>query len=334
MLVKRSVFPSLIGNLSIKNTLSSDLAEGKNAHAYILEGPRGSGKHTAALQIAASVLCESRTDEKRPLPCGVCSACRKVLGGFSVDVLTISNGDKASIGVEPIRDVKHSLYITPNDGEKKFYIIENAHLMTVQAQNALLLSLEEPPPYVIFLLLCEDSSALLETIRSRAPVIKMERFQPDFIEKYLREKYSASASHEKIVYAAHLSGGAIGRAVELYEHGEAERKLYSTAEELVKNLLTARKSDALVFISRSMPKDRKSTREVLSLSRLALRDILADKKGGELLFYSSSDGAPAYAKKTPARRVLELNTMLSKAEEDIAANVSQSNVLTALVMNS
>lgn len=331
---QRNVFPALIGNNAIKDTLSDDLASGKSAHAYILEGPSGSGKHTAALQICASVLCESRTDKSAPLPCGKCSSCRKVLSGISVDVLTISNEDKASIGVEAVRAVKQSLYITPNDGEKKFYIIENAHLMTVQAQNALLLSLEEPPPYVIFLLLCEDSSALLETIRSRAPVIKMERFQPNFIEKYLVEKYGARAAHDKIVYAAHLSGGAVGRAVELYEHGENERKLYNTAEELVKYLLSSKKSDALLFVTRSMPKERKNTREVLSLSRLALRDILAEKKGGELMFYGSSDGTPAYAKKTSAKRVLELNSMLAKAEEDIAANVSQSTVLTALIMNS
>lgn len=332
--LERAVFPSLIGNSSLKNTLSADLVSGKNAHAYILEGPCGSGKHTAALQICASVLCESKTDDGVSLPCGKCSSCRKVLGGFSVDVLKISNEDKASIGVEAVRAIKQSLYVTPNDGEKKFYIIENAHLMTVQAQNALLLSLEEPPPYVVFLLLCEDSSALLETILSRAPVIKMERFQPDFIEKHLTEKYGATASREKIVYAAHLSNGAIGRAVELYENGESERKLYSTAEELVKNLLSARKSDALIFVTKSMPKDRKSTREILSLARLALRDILADKKGGALLFYSSADGAPAYAKKTSAKRVIDLNTMLVQAENDIAANVSQSTVLTSLIMNS
>ena len=137
----RAVFPALIGNETIKSILAADLAKDTGAHAYILEGPRGSGKHTAALQIAAAVLCENRGDPNRPLPCGSCSACRKILGGFSVDVMTVTNGDKASLGVDAIRAVKESLYVTPNDGEKKFYLIENAHLMTTQAQNALLLSL-------------------------------------------------------------------------------------------------------------------------------------------------------------------------------------------------
>lgn len=334
MTAERAIFTDLIGNHAIKDTLSGDLAMGKRAHAYILDGPPGSGKHTAARLICASVLCESRTDVTKPLPCGVCSSCRKVLGGLSVDVMTVSNADKSSIGVEAIRTIKQSLYVTPNDGEKKFYIIENAHLMTAQAQNALLLSLEEPPPYVLFLLLCEDASALLETIRSRAPVIKMERFQPDFIEQYLYDKYASRASREKIIYAAHLSNGSIGQAVTLYEHGENERKLYQTAEELVRLLVSARKSEALVYVTRSMPRERKNTREVLSLARMALRDILAEKKGGDLLFYSTADGTPAYTKKVSARRVLELTTMLAQAEEDIGANVSQSAVLTSLIMNS
>ncbi|MBQ4354599.1 MAG: hypothetical protein IJC71_06865 [Clostridia bacterium] len=330
----RIVFPNLTGNHAVKEMLGSDLAHGRSAHAYILEGPAGSGKHTLARLICASVLCENRLQPSHSLPCGECSTCRKILGNFSVDILTVSNEDKASIGVDAIRTIKQSLYVTPNDGEKKFYLIENAHLMTVQAQNALLLSLEEPPPYVLFLLLCEDASALLETIRSRAPVIRMERFGADFLEAFLTEKYGSRASRDRIVRAAHLAGGTIGQATALYEHGEAEQKLYETAGELVRHLLAAKKSEALVFATKSMPKERKSTREVLSLARCALRDILAEKKGADLLFYSSADGIPAYTRKVSARRVMELSAMLAQAEEDIGANVSQSAILTALIMNS
>lgn len=329
---EREFFPALIGNEKIKKTISSDLSRGRGAHAYILDGPKGSGKHTAARLICAASVCDYRTDSASPLPCGKCEACRKILGGISVDVMTVSNDGKASIGVGPIREVRSSLYITPNDGEKKFYIIENAHLMTVQAQNALLLSLEEPPPYVMFLLLCEDSSALLETIKSRAPIIKTERFSPEFTEKYLDKKYP-SFPREKIVYSAHLADGSLGMAEELLKSGDGEMKLYKSAGELARILLSPKKSDGAVFIP-TLPKDRGDVCRILSLARLALRDAVASKKGGELLFYSKSDGVPDYTKKISVKRITELSSALIQAENDISANCSVSTVLTSLILNS
>ncbi|MBQ2724379.1 MAG: hypothetical protein IJF78_01605 [Clostridia bacterium] len=328
--MQRTVFPALIGNERLKSTLSADFAAGKSAHAYIIEGPAGSGRHTAAMQICASVLCESREDNRVSLPCGECSSCRKILGGISVDVLHISNDDKASISVSAVREIKESLYITPNDGDKKFYIIENAHLMTVQAQNALLLSLEEPPSYVMFFLLTEDASALLETIRSRAPVIRMEKFSPGFIEEHLGAKFGSS-QRDRIVTAAHLAGGALGRACDLYENGSAELEAYRTAEKLTESILTGRKSDTLAYLNSPVFRDRAGVKEILNLMRFALRDLIADKRGGELLFYSVSEGVPKFAKKLSVRKILALYESVTEAWEKINANCSAATVLTALV---
>jgi len=206
--------------------------------------------------------------------------------------------------------------------------------MTVQAQNALLLSLEEPPPYVMFFLLCEDASHLLETIRSRAPIIRTERFSPDFIEKYLMDKYKNSGNNDKIIRSAHLSNGSIGYAIELFEHGNTEMELYQKAEELVQHLLVSKKSDALSYALKNIPKERASTKALLSLTRLAIRDMIADKKGAPLLFYSSSLGTPSYAKKISVKRLLDIITSLSDAERDISANCSQATVITSLICNS
>lgn len=329
---ERNIFPTLIGNEKLKKNLSADVALGKSAHAYILEGPSGSGKHTAARLICAAASCEHRADGGYDLPCGKCLSCHKILTGISVDVITVSNKDKATLGIEAIRDLRSSLYVTPNDGDRKFYIIENAHLMTTQAQNALLLSLEEPPPYVMFLLLCDDSSALLETIKSRAPVIKMEKFSPEFTEKYLAEQ-NPKAARDKIIYASHLADGSLGQAANLLSHGGGEMKLYQLAAELAEVLLSPRKSDGMAFIS-SMPKERADDCRVLSLTRIALRDAVAAKKGGELLFYSKSDGVPESTKKISVKRLIELSAMLSKAEDDIASNCALGTVMTSLILNS
>lgn len=330
----KEIFPSLIGNDKLKKMLSSDFADGKSAHAYIIEGPKGSGKHTAALQICASVLCEHKNTESYPLPCGKCSSCRKILSRNSVDVLYVSNGDKASIGVDSIRQIKQSLYITPNDGDKKIYIIENAHLMTDQAQNALLLSLEEPPSYVMFLLLAENSSSLLETVRSRAPSIRMEIFTPDFVKECLLREYGGRVSdEEKLIYAAQLSGGSIGRAKDLFENGGNELTAYKFAAELIEIILKAKKSESIIFL-RSLPKDRETLCSILSLSRVALRDIIAQKQNAELLFYSNSQSIPEYFRKVSLKRILDISEHISEAEKNIGANCSTSTVMTQLVMNS
>ena len=329
---ERIVFPALLGNERLRRVFASDTE--KTAHAYILEGPVGSGRHTAARLIAAASLCEHRDDPAYPLPCGTCLSCRKILGGLSVDVLTVSRGERAGIGVDPIRTVVETLYVTPNDGERKFYFIEEAHLMTQQAQNALLLSLEEPPPYVLFFLLCEDATLLLETVRSRAPTLRMERFQPEFIEEWLEKKHPA-ADRERVVTAAHLADGALGMADTLYRDGGDALENYRFAAELVRLLLAGRRSETAAFLT-ALPlqaKDRMRLRQILALSRRALRDVIAGKRGGPLLFYSAKDGIPAYAKKIPLRRCADLIDRLARAEEDVAANVTPSLVMTALAAN-
>ena len=329
---ERAVFPGLIGNDRLRELFRSELSEQKTAHAYILEGARGSGRHTAARMIAAAALCENRADSRLPLPCGTCLSCRKVLGGRSVDVLTVQRGDKASIGVEAAREVRESLWVAPNDRDRKFYLIEDAHRMTAQAQNALLLSLEEPPPWVTFFLLCEDSSLLLETIRSRAPTLKMQRFSPEDTEKWLRGQHeTAHAEPDRIKAAARLAKGSLGLALEYCAGDGGEIERYRAAAELAKHLLSGRKSDAAVFLT-TLPKDRRSLADILSLTRAAVRDVVAAGKGGELLFYPPSDGIPQELKKASPRRAMDLVGALGDAELDIMANLSQNVVLTALLL--
>lgn len=326
----RAIFPELIGNDNLKNNLSVDFANGKSAHAYIIEGPSGSGKRTVARLIASSVLCENRNDTHYPLPCGKCDTCKKIADNLSVDVVTISNGERASISVDAIRQIKETLLLTPNDGDKKIYIIENAHLLTTQAQNALLLSLEEPPPYVMFLLLTEDASALLETVRSRAPILRMELFSASRIAEYLNSIPNLTAAmRERIPAASHLSGGSIGAAITLVEGLNDDTALYDAADEFIYLLLDGKKTEVLSYITSKLPKERDKTCRLLTLMRFALRDGIAARRDGELLFFTEP---PLKMKKYSVKRLMHISAALLEAENDLLSNCSQNTVMTSLAL--
>ena len=162
---------TIIANIELRRRLYDDIRHGTLAHAYIIEGKSGSGRHTLAKHIIAALACE-RNEEK--LPCGECLSCRHIFEDKCPDVMTRGKEDKASVGIHAIRTLKNTISAVPNDLDFKAYIIEDADTLTMQAQNAFLLTLEQPPTEVFFFILCENARSLLETIRSRAAILRTE----------------------------------------------------------------------------------------------------------------------------------------------------------------
>ena len=215
----KQALPRLWGNDALRARFGNDILARRLSHAYILEGKYGLGKHTLALQLAAAQSCLAKDDDGTPLPCGTCKNCRKIFEGKSPDVITIGREKgKAQITVDAVRHLRTDVLTPPNDLDTKVYIIEDAHTMNQQAQNALLLTLEEPPAYVLFLLLCEDASNLLETIRSRAPIYRLSPLPLATVERYIRQHTPAGISLpggndlEQLLMAA---DGSIGKALDL-----------------------------------------------------------------------------------------------------------------------
>ena len=176
-----------------------DLARAhKFSHAVILQCSDEKFCEKIALEIAEILLCTEDTK-----PCGKCSNCLKMKSGFHPDVNIIaSQGTGTSIKVEDIRFMRDDAYIVSNEGGYKLYIIKNSQLMTLQAQNAFIKILEEPPEKVIFMLLCESDVGLLDTVRSRSQIFRFDRDlnskeKPLHIE--FAEKLALTAS-EKDVY--------------------------------------------------------------------------------------------------------------------------------------
>lgn len=332
----REAFFDVIGNDELRRSLAADIASHRLSHAYILEGARGSGKHMLALRIAAALACEHQNDTHSPLPCMQCPACKKILDGNSPDVIYINRGDKATLGVEAVRDLKSDVYIAPNDIGTKIYIIEEAHLMTVQAQNALLLTLEEPPAYVLFLLLCESTATLLETVRSRAPTRRLEPIDPARILEHLKScvpeaKRMPQEELSEIVTAA---DGSIGRAIALLDP-----KLYKpiverrrAAREFVSLCSHKRNSAAALRFLNTLGTKRDELTVQCNEILLCLRDLLLCKQteNAPLCFFSDREEACslAYAFTTPA--LLSLCDSVSNTIDKLRLNANVRLTLVAM----
>ena len=147
-------FKDVVGHKDILKYISSAVENNRVSHAYILNGERGSGKRMLANLFAMTLLCESGNSE----PCGKCHSCRQAESGNHPDIIRVTHEKPNSISVDDIRtQVNNTVDIKPYQGPYKVYIIPQADLMTPQAQNAILKTIEEPPAYAVFLLLTENA---------------------------------------------------------------------------------------------------------------------------------------------------------------------------------
>lgn len=331
-------FPNVVANEPLRRRLQDDLLRDKLSHAYIIEGPTGSGKHLLALQLAAALSCENRRMQDLPLPCSVCPSCKKILGKYSTDVIFKNRGDKATLGVEVIRDLRQDVYIPPNDNATKVYIIEEAHLMTVQAQNAFLLTLEEPPAYVLFLLLCENASRLLETVRSRAPVLRTEPIAPQEIGHYLcttnaeakKLRESATQEFDEILASA---DGSIGRAIALLD--SKRRRPILQKRQLARDFVTLctgrKESGAAIQYLNRLGQKREEIAEQMGTTLLCLRDLLLCKQteNAPLCFFADREEACALAYHFTTPELLMLCEHVQNVIDRLQANANVRLTLTA-----
>jgi len=167
--------PQRISELDLKEvreSLSAFIKAGNLPHAFLFAGPKGTGKTSAARILAKAVNCEKNT-EKPAEPCNQCEQCLSITAGNNLDVIEI---DAASHrGIDDIRVLKDSIKLAPTRAKKKVYIIDEAHMLTVEASNALLKTLEEPPAHVIFILATTDPEKLIPTIRSRTVLVPFRK---------------------------------------------------------------------------------------------------------------------------------------------------------------
>src|SRR5574344_1685591 len=155
-------FEDLIAKEVVAETLKNSIKSGQIAHAYLFSGPRGCGKTSTARILAKALNCEKGpTDE----PCGECTHCQEITKGSSLDVIEIDGASNTS--VNDIRQIKDEVMFPPNSSRYKIYIIDEVHMLSTSAFNALLKTIEEPPPYVIFIFATTELQKVPATIKSR-----------------------------------------------------------------------------------------------------------------------------------------------------------------------
>ena len=205
-------FESLLGNERIKQNLTAAARKNRFAHFYLISGPKGSGKHTLAKLLAATLMCEN---DRRP--CGECPACRKVMAGTHPDFITVEDPDHKAVPVRIIREARESIFVRPNEGIRKIYLFPQE--MGIEGQNALLKVLEEPPSYGVFLILSDNPEKLLPTVRSRCMELQLTAVEPNILRPWLAEKFP-EASRQQLDAAIRRSSGYPGQAMELLQCGE------------------------------------------------------------------------------------------------------------------
>lgn len=323
---------NIIGNEALRAKLYSDIKNGSLAHAYIIEGKRGSGRRTLAKNIIAAMACEKPGDT---LPCGECKSCRHIFEDKCPDVITVGRGDKSSIGVDVIRELKSTLLAVPNDLEIKAYIIEDSDTMTQQAQNAFLLTLEQPPRFVSFFLLCENARSLLETIRSRAPVLRTEPIASkvigehicsDKVEKSHRDsalalKRSQPDEFDTVLISA---DGSIGRTLELLS-AKARKPISdrrALAESFIDTLRPNGENAISLFPKFSQKRDELSVQ--LEYIKTALRDLILLKKSenAPLRFYADRENALDISAIFSERKLVSVFDTVENAENSISKNAN------------
>ncbi len=321
------IFKTLIGNDDIKNTLGTAVASGSFSHAYIIEGAYGTGKKMVAKLASAGILCESND----ACPCGVCRSCQRVLNDLHTDVRFFE-----ITKVDQVRAIKQELYNSPNECDYKIYIIENAHKMNVKAQNALLISLEEPPKNVIFFLLTPNAGTLLETIRSRAQILKTSYLEKDVIFNHLKSLSRSSLSDERLEEIVVASAGSLGYAIDLLDEEKSQELL--TKRQLALDLvLDALRDDGesvthMLTLS-SMP--REELKDLISLSLEVLGDIMLVKKNSDasLYFFTAKEKAISIAKQYKMERLSACHESFFTAISDLNMNCNSALTLMSILTN-
>jgi DNA polymerase-3 subunit gamma/tau len=286
-------FDQVVGQEHITGTLRNAIAAGRISHAYLFTGPRGTGKTTTARLLAKAVNCLDPDPAQRP--CDKCTTCAAITEGRLLDLVELDAASNR--GIDEIRDLRDKIHFSPGEGKYKVYIIDEVHMLTEPAFNALLKTLEEPPPHAIFVLATTDPQKVPATIVSRCQRFDFRRLtlaeitsrlqkivadeglsaEPDALTLIARQATGAMRDAESLLDQLAASGGAITLALAQSTLGAGPIEIISAVAEGLADADTARGLDA---INRALDRGA-DARQLARQITEHLRQLMLLKVGGD-----------------------------------------------------
>lgn len=321
-------FKDVVGHKDILKYISSAVENNRVSHAYILNGERGSGKKMLANLFAMTLLCETGDNE----PCGKCHSCKQAESGNHPDIIRVTHEKPNSISVDDIRtQVNNTVDIKPYQGPYKVYIIPQADMMTPQAQNAILKTIEEPPSYAVFLLLTENAETLLPTINSRCVMLKLRNIKDTLIKKYLMENLEIPDYKADMCTA--FAQGNMGRAIML-ANSDHFNEIREEAVQLLKHISEMELNEIVVAV-KNISVYKLEITDYLDIIMIWYRDVLlykATKEIDKVVFKDQLQSIKEQARKSSYEGIELILESLEKAKARLKANVNFDLVMELLFL--
>lgn len=315
-----SGFKDVVGHKNIIKYIQNAVTANAVSHAYILNGDRGSGKKLLANLFAMSLQCKNRGQDGDA--CGKCQSCRQAMSANQPDIIRVIHEKPNTISVDDIREqVNDDIVIRPYSSKYKIYIIADADLMSVQAQNALLKTIEEPPAYALIMLLTENADTLLPTIRSRCVMMKLRNIKDQLVKKYLMEQMEIPDYKADVCVA--FAQGNMGKAIML-ANSEYFNEIKEEAVYLLRNIDDMTVSDLMEAVKRCMAY-KMEINDYLDMIAIWYRDVLiykATKSVDRVVFSDQMRSIRERASKSSYEGIENILDAIEKAKARMKANVN------------
>ncbi len=323
-------FDSIIGQDHIKEHLKVSLTSGRISQAYLVTGECMSGKEYIARIFANALVCEDPVNGYEP--CGKCKACIQAASRNHPDIITVTHEKPGTISIDDIREqVVNDEQIKPYQSKWKIYIMNEAEKMTVQAQNALLKTLEEPSEYVVILLLATSASALLPTVISRCVQLDLRPVDDRIVKKYLMSEVKIPDYQADICVA--FARGNIGKARSLAVSEDFE----AIREESVRVLKYIRRMDTsdLIATLRTLDDYKVNVNDFLDIMMIWYRDVLlykATMDTGAIVFADEKEAIIKEAEERTYEGIEHIIRTIGKTEQRLKANVNYELAMELLLL--